>query len=77
MCKVNQIEEVAQLLKEKIVTNFGSQSKTGTVVKYGSLFDFSNLIDFESRMEYLKELHAIYCISYNHRVLQNEVEVLT
>ena len=36
------------------------------------MFDFNNPIDLETRVEYLKELHAIYCISYNHTVPQNE-----
>ena len=46
--------------------------KTGNVVEYASLFDCNNPNDLETRVEYLKELKAIYCISYNHTVPQNE-----
>ena len=76
LSKVDQIMEAAQLRKEKIVTNLvdniADQSQIGTAVEYASLFDFNNPIDLETRVEYLKELHAIYCISYNHTVPQNE-----
>ena len=52
--------------------NIADQSQTGTVIEYASLFNFNNPIDTEKRIEYLKELHAIYCVSYNHTVTQNE-----
>ena len=52
--------------------NIADQSQTGTVVEYASVFDFNNSIDLETRLEYLKELHAIYCISYNQTLPKNE-----
>ena len=76
LSKVDQTKEAAQLLKEKNVTNLvdniDDQSQTSTVVEYASLFDFNNPIDLETWAEYLKEMHAIYCISYNHIVPQIE-----
>ena len=52
--------------------NIADQSQTGTVVEYASVFDFNNSIDLETRLEYLKELHAIYCISYTQTLPKNE-----
>ena len=72
LSKVNQIKDSAQLIKGTIVANLVDnivdQSQTGTIVKCASLFNFNNPIDLETQTEHLKELHAIYCISYKHTV---------
>ena len=69
------INEAAQLF-EKIVKNLvdkiADQSQTGTLVDYTwfSDFNFNNPINIEKPIEYLKELHAIYCVPFNHTVPQ-------
>ena len=72
---IDQIKEAAQLLEEKIVKmldNIADQSQSGTGIEYASLFDFNNQVDNKKPIEYFKELHAIYSISYKHTDPQNE-----
>ena len=73
---IDQIKVAAQLLKgkniKKLVDNIVDQSQSGTAIEYASLFDFNNPVDNKNPIQYFKELHAIYSISYNHTDPQNE-----
>ena len=52
--------------------NIADQSQSGTATEYASLFDFNNPVDIKKQIEYLKELQAIYSISYNHTDSKNK-----
>ena len=57
---------------KKLVDNIADQSQSGTAIEYASLFDFNNPVDNKKPIQYFKELHVIYSISYNQTDPQNE-----
>ena len=70
--KVDKIKNDAVELKNKILenlkTNIEDQSQSDTIVEFASCFDMKRKITCEERIEYLKKLHALYCVDYIHEV---------
>ena len=69
---MEKIQREAQDLKKDIIKNLieniEDQSQADTIVEYASYFDMNRELSLEERVELLKNLHAIYCIDYEHAV---------
>ena len=70
--KVSRIENELNSVKEKIrnnlIENVEDQNQKGTIVEYASVFDMSRKIGKTLRIEYLKQLFAIYGTEYSHTI---------
>ena len=71
--KLEEIIARGQELKEKIIDNFIEniidQCQKNKIVEYASAFDLNFQIDMKTRLEYIKQLHSIYGITYNQEVI--------